>query len=329
MDPEERRSRLAAARVARLATVSADGEPHVVPVAFVLVDDVVYTAIDAKPKTTRRLRRLADVEATGRASVLVDVYDEDWSALWWVRADGAAEVLPSRVAAGAPGDRRAGGQVPAVRRGPSRRPGHRRAGRTVAVLGLRRLVTQARAQPVRRAGRPLLGHRPRARGRRTCGSMWVCTSVPARSAAIAASTSSATSCARSTVQLPGTSTVSDTNRCRPDSRVRRSAEVDVRGAQPVQDRGEAGEVLLGQRGVQQRGHGLRDEPVAGDEDVDADQRGHDRVEPLPAGQGHEQHADDDPDRGPHVGDQVLAVGGQRDRAVRADRPGSAASRPRR
>ena len=103
MDPQERRSRLAAARVARLATVSADGEPHVVPVSFVLVDDVVYTAVDGKPKTTRRLRRLADVEATGRASVLVDVYDEDWSALWWVRADGAAEVLPS----GSPQERRA------------------------------------------------------------------------------------------------------------------------------------------------------------------------------------------------------------------------------
>lgn len=83
--------------------MSADGEPHVVPVVFVLVDDVVYTAVDGKPKTTRRLRRLADVEATGRASVLVDVYDEDWSALWWVRADGAAEVLPG----GSPQERRA------------------------------------------------------------------------------------------------------------------------------------------------------------------------------------------------------------------------------
>jgi PPOX class probable F420-dependent enzyme len=72
-------------------------------VAFVLVDDVVYTAVDGKPKTTRRLRRLADVEATGRASVLVDLYDEDWTALWWVRADGAAEVLPS----GSPQERRA------------------------------------------------------------------------------------------------------------------------------------------------------------------------------------------------------------------------------
>jgi PPOX class probable F420-dependent enzyme len=57
------------------------------------VDDVLWSAVDAKPKTTHRLRRLANVEATGRASVLVDHYDDDWAALWWVRVDGSAEVL--------------------------------------------------------------------------------------------------------------------------------------------------------------------------------------------------------------------------------------------
>jgi PPOX class probable F420-dependent enzyme len=93
MEPDERRSRLAAARVGRLATVSADGEPHVVSVVFALVGEALYTAVDGKPKTTRRLRRLANVEATGRASLLVDEYDEDWSALWWVRVDGDAQVL--------------------------------------------------------------------------------------------------------------------------------------------------------------------------------------------------------------------------------------------
>ena len=60
---------------------------------FAVVGEALYTAVDGKPKTTRRLRRLADVEATGRACLLVDEYDEDWSALWWVRVDGAAEVL--------------------------------------------------------------------------------------------------------------------------------------------------------------------------------------------------------------------------------------------
>jgi PPOX class probable F420-dependent enzyme len=90
--PEER---LAAARVGRLATVTPDGRPHVVPVCFALRDGRIYTAVDAKPKSTRALRRLENVRATGRASLLVDHYEEDWSRLWWVRVDGAAEVLDS------------------------------------------------------------------------------------------------------------------------------------------------------------------------------------------------------------------------------------------
>ncbi len=64
-----------------------------VPVVFALIDDVVYSAVDAKPKTTPRLQRLANVTATGGASLLVDDYSEDWANLWWVRFDGSAQVL--------------------------------------------------------------------------------------------------------------------------------------------------------------------------------------------------------------------------------------------
>ena len=46
-------------RVARLATVGPDGRPHVVPICFALDGDTLYTAVDSKPKSTRRLRRLA------------------------------------------------------------------------------------------------------------------------------------------------------------------------------------------------------------------------------------------------------------------------------
>jgi PPOX class probable F420-dependent enzyme len=87
------RERVSAARVGRLATVSADGRPHAVPVCFALVGDVVYSAVDQKPKRSTRLRRIANVEATGRACLLVDEYDEDWSALWWVRLDGTARIV--------------------------------------------------------------------------------------------------------------------------------------------------------------------------------------------------------------------------------------------
>ena len=93
MDDDEARRRFTAARVGRLATVTPSGTPHLVPVVFALLDDYLYTAVDGKPKTTMALQRLANIEATGRASLLVDEYTEDWSTLWWVRVDGSAQVL--------------------------------------------------------------------------------------------------------------------------------------------------------------------------------------------------------------------------------------------
>jgi PPOX class probable F420-dependent enzyme len=88
------RELLGGARVARLATVARDGRPRLVPICFVLAGDVIYHAVDdTKPKSTRRLARLADLAAEPRAAVLADHYEEDWSALWWVRADGRARVL--------------------------------------------------------------------------------------------------------------------------------------------------------------------------------------------------------------------------------------------
>jgi PPOX class probable F420-dependent enzyme len=89
----DRRRRVEEARVARLATVDAEGRPHAVPVCFVLLGDMVYTAVDEKPKRHTRLRRLANLGDTGRACVLVDEYREDWSALWWVRLDGTGRVV--------------------------------------------------------------------------------------------------------------------------------------------------------------------------------------------------------------------------------------------
>jgi PPOX class probable F420-dependent enzyme len=93
VDADEARARFASARVARLATVSPEGGPHLVPVVFAVVGDVVWSAVDDKPKSTRALRRLANIAAHPRVSVLVDHYEDDWTRLWWVRADGAARVL--------------------------------------------------------------------------------------------------------------------------------------------------------------------------------------------------------------------------------------------
>jgi PPOX class probable F420-dependent enzyme len=94
MEEAEARRRFAAARVARLATAGADGRPHLVPICFAVDGDTVYSAVDdVKPKATRRLRRLANVAANPAVSLLVDHYSDDWSALWWVRADGLGVVL--------------------------------------------------------------------------------------------------------------------------------------------------------------------------------------------------------------------------------------------
>jgi PPOX class probable F420-dependent enzyme len=82
-----------AAPVARLATVTATGRAHVVPVCFAMVGDVVYTAVDHKPKRTSHLARIANVLATGTASILVDHYSDDWSTLWWVRLDGTGRLV--------------------------------------------------------------------------------------------------------------------------------------------------------------------------------------------------------------------------------------------
>jgi PPOX class probable F420-dependent enzyme len=95
MDPVEMRRRFSAAKVARLATVTGGGRPHIVPITFAMAGETVYFAVDHKPKTTADLKRLRNIEANPAVSVLVDHYEDDWSRLWWVRADGRAHVLRS------------------------------------------------------------------------------------------------------------------------------------------------------------------------------------------------------------------------------------------
>lgn len=81
------------APVARLATVSGDGAPHVVPVVFAVRGNTVFTAVDGKPKSTKRLKRLANIEQNPQVSMIVDHYDDDWTQLWWIRIDGTAHIV--------------------------------------------------------------------------------------------------------------------------------------------------------------------------------------------------------------------------------------------
>ena len=90
---DEARRRLAGSRVARLATAGGDGQPHLVPVTFAMDGDLIYTAVDHKPKKSPHLRRLRNIRENPRVALLADFYDDDWDLLWWVRVDGWASVV--------------------------------------------------------------------------------------------------------------------------------------------------------------------------------------------------------------------------------------------
>lgn len=95
MDEVEAWRRLTVARVARLATTTPPGTPHIVPITFAALPGGprrLAFAVDHKPKSTRRLARLANISAQPRVSVLADDYVDDWAHLWWVRADGTAVI---------------------------------------------------------------------------------------------------------------------------------------------------------------------------------------------------------------------------------------------
>jgi PPOX class probable F420-dependent enzyme len=90
---DELRARATAAPVARLATVDGGSRPHLVPCCFAFDGDVAYSVVDHKPKRSAALRRLDNIRANPAVCLLVDHYDDDWAALWWVRFDGVARIL--------------------------------------------------------------------------------------------------------------------------------------------------------------------------------------------------------------------------------------------
>ena len=79
--------------MARLATVDAQGRPHVIPICFVYLDGRLYSAVDEKPKRSTRLKRLRNIVDNPRVALLTDRYREDWGQLAWVLVEGTATVL--------------------------------------------------------------------------------------------------------------------------------------------------------------------------------------------------------------------------------------------
>jgi PPOX class probable F420-dependent enzyme len=83
---DEARRFVASARVGRLATATAEGRPHVIPVCFEVLGDVIYVGLDAKPKSVDvlKLRRVQNLVSNPQAALIVDRYSEDWSKLGYV-----------------------------------------------------------------------------------------------------------------------------------------------------------------------------------------------------------------------------------------------------
>jgi PPOX class probable F420-dependent enzyme len=89
LSPSQARSRLADADHGVLCTVHPERGVDAVPVVFVL-DGEGYLGVpidEVKPKSSTRLQRQRNLEADPRATLLVEHWDaDDWSRLWWVRA---------------------------------------------------------------------------------------------------------------------------------------------------------------------------------------------------------------------------------------------------
>ena len=92
------RELLGSARTATLATIDAEGRPRLVPICYVVIDDVVWSPLDEKPKAVddvRALARVRDIAARPDIALLVDRWSEDWTELAWLRIRGRAELVES------------------------------------------------------------------------------------------------------------------------------------------------------------------------------------------------------------------------------------------
>ncbi len=86
----EARARLAAHDHGVLCTVHAERGVDAVPIVYAVDEDgFVGVPVDrVKPKSSPRLQRQRNLEADPRAGLLVEHWDrDDWSRLWWVRAE--------------------------------------------------------------------------------------------------------------------------------------------------------------------------------------------------------------------------------------------------
>src|SRR5579862_8369979 len=85
------------ARVARLATADATGQPHVIPIVFATDGRKLYTPLDKKPKriAPNQLKRVRNLHENPKLALIIDHYDEDWTKLMWVMVKGSGTLVES------------------------------------------------------------------------------------------------------------------------------------------------------------------------------------------------------------------------------------------
>ena len=83
------------ARVARLATADAKGQPHVIPICYVFDGKEFFSPIDEKPKQIppTKLKRLRNIGENSKVSLVIDRYDENWRQLAYVLVTGKARIV--------------------------------------------------------------------------------------------------------------------------------------------------------------------------------------------------------------------------------------------
>jgi PPOX class probable F420-dependent enzyme len=74
-------------RVCRIATVSAEGQPHVVPVCHALASGKIYLGSGNDGAKVR------NIKANARVTVTVDLYSDFWSSLRGVMVQGRAKLI--------------------------------------------------------------------------------------------------------------------------------------------------------------------------------------------------------------------------------------------
>ena len=130
-----------------MATIAPDGHPRLVPICFVLAGEpsVLYTPIDNKPKRDDdplALARVRDIAADSRVTILVDHWDEDWTRLAWLRAEGRATLLEPGA-----GHREHSAAVAALRAKYSQYETHRLEQRPLTRITIERVISWGSLEP--------------------------------------------------------------------------------------------------------------------------------------------------------------------------------------